>query len=289
MLVLYSGIFRVFDPSFRAFLQNVVIPNPSHNFEIVVHSENGHFCSDKDISCQPAQLALGQCNMCSCIYKPDDVDAAIRVSVAHGLKEQGVPVHRVSIRTVVLESVPLPLSRLKAAWAAAKESLEVFHFKHVLYIRPDGAPTTPVVLEDWCQHDAYGASASTGEPAVYIMSGEVDRGRDWPLHSRDYDLGALACHPYGFDVFAESLNTPCADVWDGCAGVGADAGAGKPPVAPGSLGGKVLCDSVVCGMAATFSKKQLLLGSMDDKAIYSRLYRVKDTCEVTHQQDPQVK
>jgi hypothetical protein len=209
----------------------------------------------------------------------------MRVSVAQGLKEQGVPVHRVSVKTVVLESVQLPLPRLKAAWAAAKGALEVFRFKHVLYIRPDGAPTAPVVLEDWCQHDAWGAATSSGEPAVYVMSGEVDRGPHWPLHRRDYDLGALACHPYNFDVFADSLDTPCADVWDGCAG----AGAAKPPVAPGSLGGKVLCESAVCGMAATFSKKQLLLGSMDDKAIFSRLYRVKDTCEITHQRDPMAK
>jgi len=282
-LVMYSGIFRNFDPSFKAFLGNVVLPNPNVDFTLVFHSEDGKFCSNKDISCSPAELALGQCNMCSCIYRPHSVADAIHVTTKTLLKDAGIPSSRVSIAHIFLESQTLPFARLRAAWLAARKSMDVLLFDYVLYIRPDGAPTAPVLLADNC---------ANGD--VLLMTGEVYRGADWPLHHRDYDLGALACAPRTFDTFVSGMDQPCSNVWHGCKGIpevgdafragGGDEG-GQPPAVLGTVSGRVYCEHSVCGVAAAMAKKGLLLGTLDDQRIFSRIYRVSDTCSVTYQRE----
>jgi len=291
-LVVYSGVYRIFPEGFRGFVRHIVAPNPLQDFVLVFHTDNEVFCSAKDHQCSPDELTMGQCNMCACLEKPKNVEKEIRKHYKSIMREEGIPESRVKIEGVFIQRESSVLSRLKKAWLQIKMIMDVFSFQYVLYMRPDASPTHDLVFDPLCDRN------SMLTPGIYIMSGEVDRGSEWPLHNRDYDLGFLSCHPYHADIFFNALDKPCSDVWPGCGGIMTkndhyrEPGAGQPPALPPvSLGspplGSMKCEFPICSAVAEYLMKGIAISTLDAMTggpVYSRIHRMGIDCEITYQQ-----
>ena len=287
VVVLYSGLYRVFGPSFRGFLNHVVLPNKDIDFDLIFDTQATRFCSTKDLNCAPEKVRVGQCNNCMCLERVTDFEKTINAEIDLIMGEMGVPAHRATVQKVILEEQGHPLRRLQKAWAHIKKNVNLFATtKHVLYLRPDTSPTAQIVFADICP-----GRGAYSDPSLVLLSGEVNRGQDWPLHNRDYDLGAISCNAYHFDIFISNIDVPCSDRWNGCqqqssgSGGGNEKNTSKPLFGPpvGHLSNAITCDHEACASMAALATLNTTVTSLDSQGVFARIHRYGEECKLTHQ------
>lgn len=120
------------------------------------------------------------------------------------------------------------------------------------------------------------------QPGYNIISGW--KVRPCFVHSRDVDLGAVACNPQVLKLHFNPTET-CGSGWPGCAN-----GTDEPPPLPEGFSGPWhnhgavawgcerksgdrACDLVTCNQVATFMKQNELLGTLDAHGIFLKLVR----------------
>jgi hypothetical protein len=151
-------------------------------------------------------------------------------------------------------------------------------------MNPSGSSATVILRADaWFTTNHVDVVAMCDlQPGYNIISGS--KVRPCVVHSRDWDLGAVACNPQVLRLYFNPTET-CGSVWPGCVN-----GTDEPPPLPKGFSGPWhndravargcvrsssdrACDLDTCNQVATFMKHNELLGTLDAHGIFLRLLR----------------
>jgi hypothetical protein len=284
VLVIFSGVYRVFDKGYMEFVNTVVRPNVDfgYSFDILVNTDEKTFCSEKDFICDDLMRKWGECNVCDCIEKPNAAD--MRGHIENAMKTytpQDMLHNKVQLLNVGFSNEKDPIQRLTVGWREAQKYMnKKGSYAHVMYLRPDAAPTRAINLKESCEDmtttTGKGKKQMRLKDIVFILSGEVPRGKKWPLHDRDWDLGALACSPKSFKTYITGFAKTCKDIWAPCRGNPLNV-----ILPPNPLAGTIPnCKVEQCSLVAHMNQTGVLLETMDKHNIFMRIHRMLPSCQL---------